>query len=403
MKIKSLDFLLEPVDKNRLAYLIGPEDENLRLLEERLNLTIAYSGAHFHLEGESDHALTVCKRLLRSLYLETAPAGKSKAREVTPEMVHLALVESHVLDREKGEDKTAMRLSRELDGLYAKSAELHTNRGTVRARTAHQSEYLQAIASHDVTFGVGPAGTGKTYLAVAAAVDALNRNEIRRIILTRPAIEAGEKLGFLPGDLTQKVDPYLRPLYDALYEMLGFEKVQKFIERQIIEIAPLAYMRGRTLNDSFIILDESQNTTIEQMKMFLTRIGFNSRAVITGDPSQIDLPHNVRSGLRHALTVLEGIESIAITYLDASDVVRHPVVAAIVSAYAAFEEQEEAAREQKRRERLEERRRYSADPRPVYGPTGYRREDGKEPEPLKGKDDSPGDAAHTAETDSSDA
>ena len=385
MKVKSLDFLLEPVDKNRLAYLIGPEDENLRLLEERLNLTIAYSGAHFHLEGESDHALTVCKRLLRSLYLETAPAGKSKAREVTPEMVHLALVESHVLDREKGEDKTAMRLSRELDGLYAKSAELHTNRGTVRPRIVVNAAgaYSDVIAemAGDRTFTIHP----------------------RKGTDTRPAIEAGEKLGFLPGDLTQKVDPYLRPLYDALYEMLGFEKVQKFIERQIIEIAPLAYMRGRTLNDSFIILDESQNTTIEQMKMFLTRIGFNSRAVITGDPSQIDLPHNVRSGLRHALTVLEGIESIAITYLDASDVVRHPVVAAIVSAYAAFEEQEEAAREQKRRERLEERRRYSADPRPVYGPTGYRREDGKEPEPLKGKNDAPGDAAHTAETDSSDA
>ena len=344
-KLKSCDFILEPVDKNRLAFLIGPEDENLLILQKRLNVTIAYAGAHFHIEGSEDRLVNTAKRILRSLYIETAPLGKSKGKEVTLEMVHLAIVESKVLEQES-EDESHKAIQDSLDGLYHKATQLHTSRGVIKARTSNQSTYIQAITSHDVCFGVGPAGTGKTYLAVAAAVDALTRNEVRRIILTRPAIEAGEKLGFLPGDLTQKVDPYLRPLYDALYEMLGFEKVQKLIERQVIEIAPLAYMRGRTLNDSFIILDEAQNTTIEQMKMFLTRIGFNSHAVITGDPSQIDLPRNVKSGLRHALLVLDKIDSIAINYFDASDVVRHPVVAAIVNAYEAFEKKEEEAKKE---------------------------------------------------------
>ena len=240
-KLKSCDFILEPVDKNRLAFLIGPEDENLLILQKRLNVTIAYAGAHFHIEGSEDRLVNTAKRILRSLYIETAPLGKSKGKEVTPEMVHLAIVESKVLEQES-EDESHKAIQDSLDGLYHKATQLHTSRGVIKARTSNQSTYIQAITSHDVCFGVGPAGTGKTYLAVAAAVDALTRNEVRRIILTRPAIEAGEKLGFLPGDLTQKVDPYLRPLYDALYEMLGFEKVQKLIERQVIEIAPLAYM-----------------------------------------------------------------------------------------------------------------------------------------------------------------
>ena len=220
---------------------------------------------------------------------------------------------------------------------------IKTKRGMVKPRSPNQAQYINNIVTHDITFGIGPAGTGKTYLAVAAAVDALERQEIRRILLTRPAVEAGEKLGFLPGDLSQKVDPYLRPLYDALFEMLGFERVEKLIERNVIEIAPLAYMRGRTLNDAFIILDEGQNTTVEQMKMFLTRIGFNSKAVITGDITQIDLPRNVKSGLRHSIEVLNGVDGLSFNFFQATDVVRHPVVARIVQAYEKFEQQKAAA------------------------------------------------------------
>ncbi len=223
----------------------------------------------------------------------------------------------------------------------------------IKPRTPNQAQYITNMVTHDITFGVGPAGTGKTYLAVAAAVDALERQEIRRILLTRPAVEAGEKLGFLPGDLSQKVDPYLRPLYDALFEMLGFERVEKLIERNVIEVAPLAYMRGRTLNDAFIILDESQNTTVEQMKMFLTRIGFNSRAVITGDVTQIDLPRGARSGLRHAIEVLADVDEISFNFFQADDVVRHPVVARIVQAYEVWETEDQKQRklaEQRRRE-----------------------------------------------------
>ncbi len=342
-RLKSCDFILEPVDKTRQALLTGPEDENLIILQKRLDVTIAYSGSHFRIEGAQARLVNTAKKILNRLYLETAPAGKNRGKEVTPQMVHLALIEAKALDQKPEQEpnnkpyREGVLSSGSLDGLYYKADDLHTPRGIIRARTANQASYIRAILSHDVCFGAGPAGTGKTYLAVAAAVDALHRNEVRRIILTRPAIEAGEKLGFLPGDLTQKVDPYLRPLYDALYEMLGFEKVQKFIEKQVIEIAPLAYMRGRTLNDSFIILDEAQNTSIEQMKMFLTRIGFNSRAVVTGDPSQIDLPRNVRSGLNHALVVLDGVAGIAVNHFKAEDVVRHPVVAAIVKAYDSYE------------------------------------------------------------------
>jgi phosphate starvation-inducible PhoH-like protein len=220
----------------------------------------------------------------------------------------------------------------------AQDVAIKVKRGVIKGRGPNQARYLHAITTHDISFGVGPAGTGKTYLAVASAVEALEANRVQRLLLVRPAVEAGEKLGFLPGDLSQKVDPYLRPLYDALYEMLGFEKVAKLIERNVIEIAPLAYMRGRTLNDSYVILDEAQNTTVEQMKMFLTRIGFGSVAVITGDVSQIDLPRNVRSGLRHAIEVLRGVEGISFTFFTSRDVVRHPLVAKIVRAYEAFEQ-----------------------------------------------------------------
>ena len=245
-----------------------------------------------------------------------------------------------------GEEKRLRELTDDFVAVTAKGRPIHP-------KTLGQKEYLAAIRKNAITFGVGPAGTGKTYLAVAAAVDALERQEIRRILLTRPAVEAGEKLGFLPGDLSQKVDPYLRPLYDALFEMLGFERVEKLIERQVIEIAPLAYMRGRTLNDSFIILDESQNTTTEQMKMFLTRIGFNSKAVITGDITQIDLPRNVKSGLKQVIEVLANVPEISFNFFTSSDVVRHPVVARIVQAYEKFD-QDEKARVDKRRAELKE-------------------------------------------------
>lgn len=360
------DFRLEPVDRERLANLVGPEDENLIHIGQRLGVEIAYQGAHIHIEGGSHKAVQQAERIIKQLYLETSPVGKHrKAEYITPDKVNLAIIENTHVEAAGGNqpldfvsteealentENARARLKRKAQGddagdsergsvgeLYHKASTLKTQRGVIKARTPNQASYISQIVGHDVNFGIGPAGTGKTFLAVAAAVDALTRNEVRRIILTRPAVEAGEKLGFLPGDLTQKVDPYLRPLYDALFEMLGFEKVEKLIERQVIEIAPLAYMRGRTLNDSFIILDEAQNTTIEQMKMFLTRIGFNSKAVITGDPSQVDLPRNVRSGLKHAIEVLKDVDTISFTYFMSADVVRHPVVAAIVNAYEAYE------------------------------------------------------------------
>ena len=240
------------------------------------------------------------------------------------------------------------------------STTIKTKRGVIKPRGKNQIQYLHNILRYDISFGIGPAGTGKTFLAVAAAVEALEKQQVRRLLLTRPAVEAGEKLGFLPGDLTQKIDPYLRPLYDALFEMLGFEKVQKLMERNVIEIAPLAYMRGRTLNDAFIILDESQNTTIEQMKMFLTRIGFNSKAVITGDITQVDLPRGQKSGLRHAIEVLSDVEDLSFNYFKSEDIVRHPVVAKVVQAYEKWDEEEQLRRkalaEQRRQAKLEEQR-----------------------------------------------
>ncbi|MDN7123350.1 PhoH family protein [Pseudidiomarina terrestris] len=325
-KVTTLDIELEPADSRRLAELCGPFDENLKHVERRLGIEITYRNQEFRLIGPQ-HTVHAAAKLLRDLYLETATV-KGKAGEIEPQQVHLAIQQANVLEQGEG------------DPAAEKMTHIKTKRGMIKPRNHNQAEYVRAILSHDVNFGIGPAGTGKTYLAVACAVDALERQEVRRILLTRPAVEAGEKLGFLPGDLAQKVDPYLRPLYDALFEMLGFEKVEKLIERNVIEVAPLAYMRGRTLNDAFIILDESQNTTCEQMKMFLTRIGFNSRAVITGDITQVDLPRGQKSGLRHVIEVLRNVEDLSFTFFQAGDVVRHPVVQRIVQAYENFDERQ---------------------------------------------------------------
>jgi phosphate starvation-inducible protein PhoH and related proteins len=311
------EFDLEPTDNARLAKLCGPLDENLRLLESRLGVTVRRRGDSFRVIGErAPQAEDALRELFRV----------AKQEEVTPERVHLALKEiedgphaAFATDAERDQREQLVRVPR----------------GAIRARGAHQRDYLAQIRERDLTFGIGPAGTGKTYLAVACAVEALQSDRVRRIVLVRPAVEAGERLGFLPGDLTQKVDPYLRPMYDALYEMMGFDRVARFIERNVIEVAPLAFMRGRSLNDSFIILDEAQNTTIEQMKMFLTRIGFGSKAVVTGDVTQTDLPSGKVSGLRHVVDVLNGIEGVAFTFFDAKDVVRHPLVQRIVQAYEA--------------------------------------------------------------------
>jgi len=313
------DFTLEPEDNERLANLNGPFDEHLRQIELRLGVEIANRGNVFRVTG-AERSARAAERVLRELYDAT------EKETLTGHQVNLHLAESGA------------------DALDANAAEgtqdvaVKVKRGTIRGRGPNQARYLHAIATHDINFGVGPAGTGKTYLAVAMAVDALNDNRVQRLILVRPAVEAGEKLGFLPGDLTQKVDPYLRPLYDALYEMLGIEKVMKLIERNVIEIAPLAYMRGRTLNDSFVILDEAQNTTIEQMKMFLTRIGFGSVAVVTGDMTQTDLPRHVKSGLRDAIEVLRDVDGVSFTFFTARDVVRHPLVQRIVRAYEKRDE-----------------------------------------------------------------
>ncbi|TPH12602.1 PhoH family protein [Litorilituus lipolyticus] len=306
-------------------------DDNLKTIERRLGVEISYRGHHFTVVGNDLNCQAVIS-LLKDLYIETQTV-KGQSKPVTPEMVHLAILDAKVLEQD--DTKTA---DTKLDEKYDDMVTIKTKRGMVKPRNGNQQGYVQNILTNDISFGIGVAGTGKTYLAVACAVDALERQEVRRILLTRPAVEAGEKLGFLPGDLSQKIDPYLRPLYDALFEMLGFEKVEKLIERNVIEVAPLAYMRGRTLNDAFVILDESQNTTVEQMKMFLTRIGFNSRAVITGDITQIDLPRHQSSGLRHAIEVLQDINGISFNFFQSKDVVRHPVVARIVEAYESHEQ-----------------------------------------------------------------
>jgi phosphate starvation-inducible PhoH-like protein len=347
----SREFQLEPADNSRLASLCGPLDAHLRLVETRLEVEIRRRGHAFRIKGA--RAATT-ESVLRDLFAQT------KHQQLSPEQVHLCLVE-HANERNgrsdgnahsKGNSNGAGNGSGEAAAVIALApaghdAEQETEggaaagrRGTVRARGAHQREYLANIQHHDLSFGIGPAGTGKTYLAVACAVEALLSERVRRIVLVRPAVEAGERLGFLPGDMAQKVDPYLRPMYDALYEMMGFQRVARFIERNAIEVAPLAFMRGRSLNESFIILDEAQNTTIEQMKMFLTRIGFGARAVVTGDLTQTDLPSGRMSGLQHAQLILRGVPGVAFTLFDAGDVVRHPLVQRIVQAYEAHERAE---------------------------------------------------------------
>jgi phosphate starvation-inducible PhoH-like protein len=310
MPIKN-QLTLEPANNEQLANLCGPFNQHLQHLERRLGVQISNRAHQFSVQGPKD-MVQATEQLLKELYEVAA------TETLTPGHIHLSLQESSV---------------DQMTELQRDEVTVKTRRGVIRARGANQQHYLADIVSHDINFGIGPAGTGKTYLAVACAVDALERGEVRRILLVRPAVEAGEKLGFLPGDMTDKVDPYLRPLYDALYEMLGFEKVDRLLEKNVIEIAPLAFMRGRTLNESFIILDEAQNTSVEQMKMFLTRIGFGSRAVITGDLTQVDLPRHQRSGLRDIAHVLRNVDGVSFTHFVGADVVRHPLVQRIVEAY----------------------------------------------------------------------
>ncbi len=313
---RAYNLRLEPADNERLANLCGPLDQHLRQVERRLGVEIDSHGNAFRVIGDATPA-RAAGEVLRRLYEAT------EREPLTPARVHLFLQESGVEQalEETPEGEAVIRL----------------RRGQIRGRGANQCRYLREIQAHDLCFGIGPAGTGKTFLAVACAVAALESERVRRIVLVRPAVEAGERLGFLPGDLAQKVDPYLRPLFDALYEMLGFERVAKLMERNVIEVAPLAYMRGRTLNESFVILDEAQNTSVEQMKMFLTRIGFGSTAVVTGDITQIDLPRGQRSGLRHVADVLADIPGIRFVWFSSKDVVRHPLVARILDAYEAAE------------------------------------------------------------------
>jgi phosphate starvation-inducible PhoH-like protein len=316
-----VEFDLEPEDNARLAALCGPLDQNLKLVEQRLGVGVRRRGNQFRIEGERAIG---AEQVLRDLFELTGNGGVVDLPDV-----HLALRE-----HEAAPDETTQR-AQDPRAVDSNEGVARVPRGLIRARGPHQKQYLANIHTHDLTFGVGPAGTGKTYLAVACAVEALQTERVRRIVLVRPAVEAGERLGFLPGDLTQKVDPYLRPMYDALYEMLGFDRVARLIERNVIEIAPLAFMRGRSLNESYIILDEAQNTTPEQMKMFLTRIGFGSHAVVTGDVTQTDLPTGRVSGLRHVLDFLRGVQGVAFSFFDAGDVVRHPLVQRIVLAYEA--------------------------------------------------------------------
>lgn len=310
---ETIDLGLEPVDNVRLANFVGPMDENLRHVEQRLGVNVRRRGGQVEVSGPAP-AAEAAQNVLRHLF------DLSAKESLTPDRVHLALQEV-VMD------------SAGTPEAHSKDPSIHTLRGGIRGRGPNQRQYLRNIQTCDLTFGIGPAGTGKTFLAVACAVEALQSERVRRIILVRPAVEAGERLGFLPGDLAQKVDPYLRPMYDALYEMMGFDRVARAIERQVIEIAPLAFMRGRSLNDSFIILDEAQNTTVEQMKMFLTRLGFGSKAVVTGDITQTDLPKHQLSGLRSAMKVLPGVAGVAFTHFTSRDVVRHPLVQRIVEAY----------------------------------------------------------------------
>lgn len=318
-------FTLEPENALRLANLCGHLNEHIHQIEKSLTLAIRQRGNVFQLTGQPD-AVREGTRVLDSLYRAT-----EDGTTLNPGMVHLTLKESGFQIQDT-EDKKPQEVEDNFKAVLIK-----TPQSSIKPRGKHQRQYVEAIRQLDINFGIGPAGTGKTYLAVACAVEALLQDKVKRVLLVRPAVEAGEKLGFLPGDLSQKIDPYLRPLYDALYEMLGFEKVTRLIEKNVIEVAPLAYMRGRTLNGSFIILDESQNTTVSQMKMFLTRIGFGSTAVITGDVTQIDLPKGTRSGLVHVLKVLHNIQGIGFSFFDSKDVVRHSLVQKIVEAYDEYE------------------------------------------------------------------
>jgi len=322
-RIHSIDISLEPADNDRLAELCGQFDDHLHQLEQRLGVEINSRGSDFRIIGESG-AVQRAGKLLKGLYDETGRGSLS------PEKIHLFLQEAGA--GQSSANEKAVRV--EAPG---EAPVIHTPGGSITPRGINQTHYLQNILKQDLNFGIGPAGTGKTYLAVACAVQALEQDKVSRLVLVRPAVEAGERLGFLPGDMTQKVDPYLRPLYDALYEMLGLDRVAKLIERNVIEVAPLAFMRGRSLNDAFIILDEGQNTTVEQMKMFLTRIGFGSTAVVTGDITQVDLPKQTQSGLRQVIDVLNDQPGISFTFFTSQDVVRHPLVQRIISAYETYD------------------------------------------------------------------
>lgn len=319
----SQEITLLPADNQRLSNVCGQLDVHLRQIEKRLHVDIANRSNHFKISGV-DQAVKAACAVVQKLF------EMAEQEEITPEQVHLSLQEANV-DQLLEQPTT--------ENVRPEPVAIKTKRGVIKGRGQNQQDYLLKILTHDINFGIGPAGTGKTYLAVACAVEALQTERIRRIVLVRPAVEAGEKLGFLPGDMAQKVDPYLRPLYDALYDMLGYERVEKFLEKNVIEVAPLAFMRGRTLNDSFIILDEAQNTTTEQIKMFLTRVGFGSTAVITGDITQIDLPNDRMSGLKHVLKVLKDVEGISFTFFGVRDVVRHPLVQRIVAAYDRYEQE----------------------------------------------------------------
>jgi phosphate starvation-inducible PhoH-like protein len=316
----SRDIVLEPADNNRLANLCGQFDENLRHIERRLDVEIASRGNRFRVTGQPC-AAQMGSDVLQSLFQMT------DSERIDAERVHMLLQESVMNDGESASVES------DSDVAGVEDVSIQTPEKLIRSRGANQAAYMKSIDEHDLTFGIGPAGTGKTYLAIARAIDALESESVRRIVLVRPAVEAGERLGFLPGDMSQKVDPYLRPMYDALYDMMGAEQVTRLIEKNVIEIAPLAFMRGRSLNESFVILDEAQNSSVDQMKMFLTRIGFGSSAVVTGDITQIDLPDRQESGLKNAMRILEGVSGIAFTMFTPKDVVRHPLVQLIVEAY----------------------------------------------------------------------
>jgi phosphate starvation-inducible PhoH-like protein len=348
----------ESLTPAQLKTVLGEYNNHMKYIQKRLDIKIIQRQGDFCLSGD----VTNVERGERIIYKMVDEAQNTK--DISAEELHLIIQSSLSRDEDIEEDEQDhddMEYDEDLDEASEFTPiSLRTRKGRIVPRGGNQQRYVKNVLSSDVSFGIGPAGTGKTYLAVACAVDMLERNEIERILLVRPAVEAGEKLGFLPGDLTQKIDPYLRPLYDALYEMIGFEKVGKMIERQIIEVAPLAYMRGRTLNNSFVILDEAQNTTPEQMKMFLTRLGFGSRAVITGDITQVDLPRGHKSGLAQAMDILKDIEEIHITKFDSKDVVRHQLVQQIVEAYDVFDEEQMALEEKRKFERIKEQERRQA-------------------------------------------